>query len=209
MKRTIKHIAIAIIAISTLSLGSCATQNKLDKGVKQEKCEKQKKQKKEKKQKVQFVSFDKIKGNFKEGIKLVVTIQNNTCFNLRITSTEANVLHNGRTFGRISVDKEIKLPRRSRTQVEIPLRATVSRNLGSLSALNNLRKGIFSGWTLDAKINVATGISKHSFEEKNISLENLIKQIDLAKVLKSGNLSKLTDININDVKNILNQIFKK
>ena len=209
MKRTIKHIAIAIIAISTLSLGSCATQNKLDKDVKQEKCEKQKKQKKEKKQKVQFVSFDKIKGNFKEGIKLVVTIQNNTCFNLRITSAEANVLHNGRTFGRISVDKEIKLPRRSRTQVEIPLRATVSRNLGSLSALNNLRKGIFSGWTLDAKINVATGISKHSFEEKNISLENLIKQIDLAKVLKSGNLSKLTDININDVKNILNQIFKK
>lgn len=209
MKRTIKHIAIAIIAISTLSLGSCATQNKLDKGVKQEKCEKQKKQKKEKKQKVQFVSFDKIKGNFKEGIKLVVTIQNNTCFNLRITSAEANVLHNGRTFGRISVDKEIKLPRRSRTQVEIPLRATVSRNLGSLSALNNLRKGIFSGWTLDAKINVATGISKHSFEEKNISLENLIKQIDLAKVLKSGSLSKLTDVNINDVKNILNQIFKK
>ena len=209
MKRTIKHIAIAIIAISTLSLGSCATQNKLDKGVKQEKCEKQKKQKKEKKQKVQFVSFDKVKGNFKEGIKLVVTIQNNTCFNLRITSAEANVLHNGRTFGRISVDKEIKLPRRSRSQVEIPLRATVSRNLGSLSALNNLRKGIFSGWTLDAKINVATGISKHSFEEKNISLENLIKQIDLAKVLKSGNLSKLTDININDVKNILNQIFKK
>ena len=209
MKRTIKHIAIAIIAISTLSLGSCATQNKLDKSVKQEKCEKQKKQKKEKKQKVQFVSFDKIKGNFKEGIKVVVTVENNTCFNLRITSAEANILQNGRTIGRISVDREIKLPRRSRSQIEIPLRATVSRNLGSLAALNNLRKGIFSGWTLDAKINVATGISKHSFEEKNISLENLIKQIDLAKVLKSGNLSKLTDININDVKNILNQIFKK
>ena len=208
MKRTIKYIAIAIIAISTLSLGSCATQNKLDKGVKKEKCEKQKKQKKEKKQKLQFISFDKIKGNFKEGIKFVVTVENNTCFNLRITAAEANIVHSGRTVARISVDREIKLPRRSRSQIEIPLRATVSRNLASLAALNNLRKGIFSGWTLDTKINVATGISKHSFEEKNVSLENLIKQLDLSKLLKSSNLSKLTDININDVKSIVNQIFK-
>jgi hypothetical protein len=205
MKRFFNYIIIAIVAISTLSLGGCATQNKLDKGVKQEKCVKQKKQKKQKKEKIKFISLDKVKGNFKEGIRLIVTVENNTIFNLRVTSAEAHILHKGRKFGRITVNSEIKLPRRSRTQVEIPLRETIANNVATLSALNNLRKGVFSGWTLAAKIDVATGISKHSFEENNISLEDLIKQIDLGKLLKSTNLSKLADVN---VKEIFNQIFK-
>lgn len=208
MKRSIKYIVIAILAVSTLSLGSCATQNKLDKGTKQEKCVKQKKQKRQKKQKLQVISLDKIKGNFKDGIKLVVTVENNTYFNLRVLSAEAHILHNGRKFVRVSVDNEVKIPRRSRSQVEIPLRATVSKNLATLSALNNLRKGVLSGWTLDTKIVVATGISKHTLEENNISLEALIKDLDLPKLLDTTSLPKFNNINIKEIKNFVNQIFK-
>ena len=205
MRKSIKYIVIAIIAFSTLSLGSCATQNRVNKGAKQEKCVKQKR---EKKQKLEFVSLDKIKGNFKDGITLVVTVDNNTCFNLRLLSAEAHVLHKGRKFARVSVENEVKIPRRSRSQVEVTLRATVANNLSTLSALNNILKGTFSGWTIDLNFLVATGISKHHFEEKGISLENLIKQLDLPKLFNTTNLSKLTNISLNDVKNIVNQIFK-
>jgi hypothetical protein len=230
MKRSLKNIVIAIIAIATLGLGSCAHQNKVGKSNKRgkqestivakkpsegAKSEKQKKQAKpekksedtpkQKKEKLQFISVDEIKGNFKDGFKLLVTIENNTAFNLRVTSAEVHLSHDGHKIGRIVLSEEVRIPRSCRSQIEVPLRVSVSTSLATLSAINNLRKGIFSNWTLDANATIVTALGKVSFEENNVPLDTIIKHIDLSKFINKESLSKMTATPISSVKSFANK----
>lgn len=214
MKRSIKYLIIATLAISLLGFSGCAHQNELkqqetkttnSKQPNQAKPKEEKRAKREKKEKLQFISVDKFTGNFREGFKLYVTVENNTIFNLRLTSAAVHLSHNGRRFGRVAVTSEVKLPRRSRTQLEIPLRATIATNIASISAIQNLLNGVFSGWTIDMEATVATGIGKFSFEEKNVPLETLIKQVDLSKLVSTTALSKFSHLNIHNAKRVVNE----
>lgn len=221
MKRSIKYIVIAIIAVATLSFGSCAHQNKVGKNGKKAKQEqtvateksekKEKKEKKsdegskQKKEKLQFISVDEIKGNFREGFKLSVTIENNTAFNLRVTSAEVHLSHDGHKIARVALSEEVTIPRNCQSQVVLPLRVSISTSFATISAVNNLRKGIFSDWTLDANATIATALGKYNFEENNIPLESILKHVDLSKFINKESLSKITATPVNSVKNFANK----
>lgn len=163
MKKIVKHILLALVIVASLMLGSCAKQGAP----------------RQRKEKFQVVSLDKVSGSINESWKLTLTIANNTASNVHITAASAFIRHNGRKIGRVVLDNEVMLPRRRCTQVVVPLRITLSNPVAAFSLLGKVRKGDFSGITLDYNISIAALASHRTFEQENVSLEQLAKQFNL------------------------------
>lgn len=98
---------------------------------------------------------------------------------MRITAASAFVRHNGRKIGRLVLDGEVVLPRRRCSQVEVPLRLTLSNPIGALALMNRLRKGDFSGVTVDYSVSVAALMSHRIFEQEGVALDQLARQFNL------------------------------
>ena len=164
MKHFMKYTVVAVIVACALLISSCANQGRAPK---------------ERRQKFQVVSLDKVSGSISEGWTLTLTIANNTASNMRISSATAFVRHNGRKIGRVTLDGEVLLPRRRCSQVEVPLRITLSNPMAAFSLLNKLRKGDFSGVAIDYNVAITALASHRIFEQENVSLEQLAKQFNL------------------------------
>ena len=131
------------------------------------------------KHKFQVVSVDKVSGSIGDKWAITLTVANNTASNMRITSASAYVKHNGRKVGRLVLDGEVVLPRRRCSQVEVPLRLTVSNPIVAFSLLNKLRKGDFSGVTVEYNIALTAFASHRLCEQEGVSLEQLAQQFNL------------------------------
>ena len=164
MKRFLKHLSVAVvILIAALALGSCAKQGSSTR---------------QRRQKFQVVSLDKVKGSLSEGWRVTLTVANNTSSNMRITAASAFVRYNGKKVGRIVIDEEVVLPRRRCSQVEVPLRITLSNPITALSLFNKVRKGDYSGIAIDYSVTVAAFASHRVFERENVSLDELAAQFN-------------------------------
>ena len=125
-----------------------------------------------------MVSVDNLSGSISEGWRITLTIANNTASNLRITNASAFVRHNGRRIGRITLNGEILIPRRRCSQVVVPLRVTLANPIAALGVFNKVRKGDFSGVTVDYNVSVAALTSHRIFEQEGVSLEKLAQQFN-------------------------------
>lgn len=163
MNRAFKYTIIALIIAAALGLSGCSKQG----------------QTRQRKQKFQVVSLDKVSGSIGEGWKLTLTVANNTASNMRITAASAFIRHNERKIGRMVLDGEVLLPRRRCSQVEVPLRLTLSNPIAALGVLNKVRKGDFSGITIDYSVAVSALTSHRTFEQNGVSLEQLAHQFNL------------------------------
>lgn len=164
MKRTFRDILKLLIVIFMFGLVGCSKP-----GANQTRH----------KHKFQVVSVDKVSGSIGDKWAITLTVANNTASNMRITSASAYVKHNGRKVGRLVLDGEVVLPRRRCSQVEVPLRLTVSNPIVAFSLLNKLRKGDFSGVTVDYNIAITAFASHRLFEQEGVSLEQLAQQFNL------------------------------
>lgn len=162
MKRFIKYTILALVIVATLGLSGCAKQG----------------QQRQRKQKFQVVSLDRVSGSISEGWNITLTVANNTASNMRITAASAFVRHNGRKIGRVALDGEVLLPRRRCSQVNVPLRLTLSNPIGALALLNKVRKGDFSGIAVDYSVTISALASHRIFEQENVPLEQLARQFN-------------------------------
>lgn len=162
MKFLIKHTLLALVVAVSLLLGSCAKQG----------------EPRQRKEKFQIVSLDKVSGSIGEGWRITLTAANNTASNVHITDASAYIRHNGRKIGRVVLDGEVMLPRRRCSQVEVPLRITLSNPIAAFSLLNKVRKGDFSGVTVDYNIAITAFASHRTLEQENVPLEQLAKQFN-------------------------------
>lgn len=159
MKRVSKYIVLLlVVVIAGLGLSSCSKQQR--------------------REKFQIVSVNKVRGSISEGWRLNLTIANNTGSNVRITSGSAFVRQNGRKVARLSLNGEVILPRRRCSVVDIPLRVTLSNPIAALSTLNQVRKGNFSGISVDYNLTVSALTAHRIFEQNNVALEDLAKQFN-------------------------------
>lgn len=163
MKQLFKHISIIAIAVITLVFGSCSKPG--NGGM-------------QRRQKFQVVSIDKVSGSLSDKWRITLTIANNTASNMRISAANAFVRYNGRKVGRFAVENEIVIPRRRCSQIEIPLKITLSNPLTALSVFNKARKGDFSGITVDYSVTVAAFASHRIFERENVALNELATQFN-------------------------------
>lgn len=163
MKSILRNIALCLLVVASLALNSCAKQG----------------EPRHRRDKFQVVSLDKISGSIGDGWKLTLTIANNTLSNMHITNATAYIRHDGRKIGRLTLDGEVILPRRRCSQVVVPLRITLSNPMAAFSLLNKVRKGDFSGVTIDYNVTIAALVSHRTFERKDVSLEQLAKQFNL------------------------------
>ena len=164
MSRFVKHLFLAIALVASLFLTGCNKEGK---------------QPRQRKEKFQVVSLDKVSGSMNEGWRLLITVANNTSLNMRITAANAFVSYNGRKIGRVALDGEVRIPRRSRSQVEVPLRLTLSNPIAALSIYNKVRKGDFSGIMVDYSISVSALASHRTIEQSGVSLEQMAQQFNL------------------------------
>jgi len=164
MKRFIKYTLVALVAVVVaVGFTGCSKSG----------------QPRQRKQKFQVVSLDKVSGSVGEQWRVTLTVANNTASNMRITAASAFVRHNGRKIGRLVLDGEVVLPRRRCSQVEVPLRLTLSNPIGAIALMNKLRKGDFSGVTVDYSVSVSALAAHRLFEQNNVSLEQLARQFNL------------------------------
>ena len=98
---------------------------------------------------------------------------------MRITAANAFVSYNGRKIGRVALDGEVRIPRRSCSQVEVPLRLTLSNPIAALGIYNKMRKGNFSGIMVDYSISVSVLASHRTIEQSGVSLEQMAQQFNL------------------------------
>lgn len=162
MKHYIKHLIVALSITLSLCLSSCSK----DRVPRQHR------------QKFQIVSLDKVKGSIGEGWQITLTVANNTASNLHINTASAFINHNGRKIGRATLDGEVLLPRRRCSQIDVPLRLTLSNPIAAFALLNKVRKGDFSGITVDYSITISALASHRIFEQRDVSLEQLAKQFN-------------------------------
>ena len=164
IKRFIKYTLIALAAVVVaVGFTGCSKQG----------------QPRQRRPKFQVVSLDKVSGSVGEQWRVTLTVANNTASNMRITAASAFVRHNGRKIGRLVLDGEVVLPRRRCSQVEVPLRLTLSNPIGALALMNRLRKGDFSGVTVDYSVSVAALMSHRIFEQEGVALDQLARQFNL------------------------------
>ena len=159
MKRFFTYIVIAVVAFSTLTLGGCKKQG----------------EKRERPDPIEIVSLDKVGGSLSEGWNVTVTLANNTGFNIRITSAAMFLRQNNKKIGHLALSEEIALPRRSQTQVTVPVNVAFPRPLEAMSILNKVRKGDYSGLTIDYSVKVSTRLIKeHTVTGESTPLKDII-----------------------------------
>ena len=64
------------------------------------------------------------------------------------------------------------------SQVVVPLRVTLANPIAALGVFNKVRKGDFSGVTVDYNVSVAALTSHRIFEQEGVSLEKLAQQFN-------------------------------
>ncbi len=164
MKRIFKYTLLALCAVAVLGFTGCASQRGTVR---------------QRKHKFQVVSLDKVSGSLSDSWRVTLTVANNTSSNMRIVKANAFVKQGGRKVARLSLDGEVLLPRRRCSQVDVPLRVILANPIAALSVFNKLRKGDFSGITIDYEIDVVAFVSHRTFEADNVSLEELARQFNL------------------------------
>lgn len=162
MTKFIKYIFIALIALVTLGLGGC----------------KKKEEKKERPDKLEVVSLDKVSGSITDGLKVTMTIKNNSGFNVRITAAEAFLQHKERKIGRLALNGEVELPRRSTTQVEVPIRITVSNLLNALAAFKLISQGRYDDFTVNYNATFNAGTLTFNLKDECVTLEEFAKDFN-------------------------------
>lgn len=157
MKRVVKYIVVAFIAVATLALNSC---NKI-----------------ERPDPLEIVSLDKIGGSLSDGLKVTMTIANNTGYNVRVTAASVFMRYNNKKIGHLTVGEVIELPRRSSTQVTVPVSVAFSSTLTAMGAVSKVMKGEYKGFSVDYSVTVATRLIKsYTVKGESTPLEELVKE---------------------------------
>ena len=165
MTRFIKSFFVTLIALATLGLSGCK-----EKGEEREK--------KERPDKLEVVSLDKVSGSLTEGLKVTLTVKNNTAYNVRITAAEAFLQHQERKIGRLALNGEVILPRRSTTQVDVPIRITVSNFLSALAEYKLISQGRYEGFTVNYNATFNAGTFTFNLNDECVTLEEFAKDFN-------------------------------
>lgn len=159
MNRFIKYLFGTLIALATLGLSSCNKER----------------DKVERPDKLEVVSLDKIDGNLNEGLKVTMTVRNNSGFNVRISAAEAFLQYKSRKIGRLVANGEVVLPRRSTTQVVVPIRITVPNLLISAAAFKLINEGKYDDFTINYNATVHAGKITMKMKDESMTLKEFIK----------------------------------
>lgn len=159
-------LSVVLLAIASLVASGCSIERDINK---------------RDTEKVQFISFDKVRGGFKEGFRVTITATNNTICNIRLTEATANLMHNGKKIGVVSLKEEVVLPRRRTSQIEIPVRLTLANARTALSLLGGLKGGNLPNFTVDLSITAKTALLKRTLEKRDIPLNELSALFDYKK----------------------------
>ena len=154
---------MVLLVASTLGLSSC--------GKKQEK--------RERPPKLDIVSVDKFTGSLLGDCAVTLTLANNTAMKITINSGELSVKHNGKKIGHVITREGFVLPPRKQTQITLPLRITLANSMSTLSAVNSIRQGILANISVDYTVTGKVMASKFTIGEKDITLEQIKKDLEL------------------------------
>ncbi len=155
MKRFfVKYTILLFAVIASLGLSSC--------------------EKKERPDKLEIMSVEKVRNDSDSSSNWIVTmtVANNTLHNVSFKSAIAYLSFGGKKICRLALTKEIVLPRRSTTKIDVPLRVTLANPILAISAFNMIVKGNYDGFTIDYNATLATRvIKKMNVSDKNVSLK--------------------------------------
>lgn len=166
MNRVVRHILLTLIALATLGLYGCANEQG------------EKREKRERPDKLEVVSLDKVKGNINDGLKVTLTVKNNTGYNVRLSEVDAFLQYKDRKIGRLAVEGDVVLPRRVASQVEVPIRVTVPSLFTALAALKRINQKLYDGFVISYNATVKAGGLKFKMKNETASLEEFVKDFN-------------------------------
>lgn len=163
MKSIVRDIILVLVLVATLSFGGCAKKG----------------EPRQRREKLQVVSVEKVTGSIGKSWCITLTVANNMGVNLRIASGDAYICQDGRKVAYVALDGEVVLPRRRTATIDVPLKVTLSNPMVALALMSKVRKGDYSGITVDYNVMVSALASHRIFEQKNVSVEEVAKQFNL------------------------------
>ena len=149
------------MALATLGLGGC---------------NKQRVKRAERPDKLEIVSLDKVGGSLAKGLKVVLTVKNNSHFNVRISEAEAFLQLKDQKLGRLAIKEEVYLPRRATTQVEVPISITIPNAFRAAAVFKLINEGKYGGFTINYNATVHAGKITFKMKDESMTLEEFMKE---------------------------------
>ena len=129
-----------------------------------------------KRDKLDIVSFDGVQRSTGGVLKVKLSVRNDFGFKLRLLNGTITVEANDKEIANAKLLEEVVVPRKSTTQVVLPVRVNVDNPLRALSIAKQIKKGSIPDVTLSAEATIKAMGQKRTFKD-NITAMDLLKQL--------------------------------
>lgn len=140
-------------------------------------------------QQIEFKGFERVTHLSTSGANLWVEVENSGCWRMVVKEAEADILVNGTPRLTITLRDKVVVPRKSSSEVLIPLRFT-SRSMFSFAGLiARMALGDREDITVNYRIKAGTPLFKRKFAESGVPLNTLLGLMELPdKEIESLNM---------------------
>ncbi|MBR4045292.1 MAG: hypothetical protein IKK05_00110 [Alistipes sp.] len=132
-------------------------------------------------QRVEFKGFERITHLSTSGANLWVEVENRGCWRMVVKEAEVDILVGDKPRLTLSLRDRVVVPRKSRSEVLVPLRFTSRSMLSFVGLVARMAFGDRDDITVNYRIKAGTPIFKRRFEEQGIPLNRLLELMDMSE----------------------------
>lgn len=130
-------------------------------------------------QKLEFRGFERVTHLSTSGVNLWVEVENSGCWRMVIKEGEVDILVNGTPRLTLSLRDRVVVPRKSNTEVLVPLRFTSRSMLSFAGLVARIALGDREDITINYRIKAGTPLFKRTFAQEGVPLNSVLQLLAL------------------------------
>jgi hypothetical protein len=130
-------------------------------------------------QKLEFRGFERVTHLSTSGVNLWVEVENSGCWRMVAKEGEVDILVNGTPRLTLSLRDRVVVPRKSSSEVLVPLRFRSRSMLSFAGLVARIALGDREDITINYRIKAGTPLFKRRFEQEGVPLNQLMQLLSL------------------------------
>lgn len=130
-------------------------------------------------QKLEFRGFERVTHLSTSGANLWVEVENSGCWRMVVKEGEVDILVNGTPRLTLSLRDRVVVPRKSNTEVLVPLRFTSRSMLSFAGLVARIALGDREDITINYRIKAGTPLFKRTFAQEGVPLNSVLQLLAL------------------------------
>ena len=143
-------------------------------------------------ERVAFGGFSRVTHLSTSGMNLWVEVENSSCWRIVVAEAEADIYVGDAKRLTISLRDRVVVPRRSSSEVLVPIRITSHSMFSIVGIIGRIATGNREDITINYRVRVGTPLFKRRLEGEAVPVEVLLRQLSLADS-ELGVLKELVD----------------